>query len=225
MRIKFGSIVVDGRGKVGGHFASKAQGSNFLATNTFSHSSKSIKSADSRASFASAASAWRTITLRDYRQWAEFASSLKTTNVFGDPIVLSPFAVFSKFNMRRKLYFDNTSTEVPGYRPSFENAADPSVFIENNVPTARINGSGLTGNKIVFFATAPSNYYFKPGSRKYIAMNSSLFASTFGQVYIIGYNATFPYFTANQWVGYKVFIVSPDGWISFIWEGVSFMEF
>lgn len=94
MRIKFGSIVVDGRNKLGGHVYSKNRGGNYVRTNIIPTNPNTPAQQQARGRFALASSGWKALTEEQRKQWSDFAGDNKYSDLFGDSRTLSANAAF-----------------------------------------------------------------------------------------------------------------------------------
>lgn len=98
MKAKFGAIVVDGRGKIGGHVASKNRGGAYFRTKVSPSQPNSTYSSAVRARLSSIASSWRSLTEAQRSQWNDAVSSYKKTNIFGDVRNPSGFNLYQELN-------------------------------------------------------------------------------------------------------------------------------
>lgn len=94
MRIKFGSIVVDGRNKLGGHVYSKNRGGNYVRTNIVPTNPRSAAQMEARGIFAMASAGWKQLTQSARDRWVEFAQDNKYQDIFGDSRSLSANSAF-----------------------------------------------------------------------------------------------------------------------------------
>ena len=99
MKIKFGSIVTDGRGKLGGHVYSKNRGGNYIRTNIIPINPQTPTQMAARGNFGSISSAWKSLTDLQREQWRSFAVSNKYQDLFGDSKELTGNSAFVRSNM------------------------------------------------------------------------------------------------------------------------------
>jgi len=101
MKAKFGAIVTDGRGKLGGHFFSKNKGGPFIGSKV-SNSAKITKKYGRRNRFIITTSrAWRNLTDAQRSSWNAAVSDFSKTDIFGDLRNPSGFNLFSSINFVR----------------------------------------------------------------------------------------------------------------------------
>lgn len=84
MKAKFGAIVVDGRGKIGGHVASKNRYGSYFRTKVSPVNPQSADQTAVRASFTTNSQQWRDLTEAQRAAWIAAVDNFKSTNVFGD---------------------------------------------------------------------------------------------------------------------------------------------
>lgn len=84
MKIKFGAIVTDGRGKIGGHVASKNRGGAYLRTKVTPTNPNTTAQAQARSLLGSLSQAWRDLTAEQRLAWNGAVSEWSKTDIFGD---------------------------------------------------------------------------------------------------------------------------------------------
>lgn len=84
MKTKFGAIVVDGRGKLGGHFFSKNLGGSFMGSKVTPVNPQSRVQFRRRKFFYWLSVYWRTLTDAQRLAWNNAAQDINYYNVFGD---------------------------------------------------------------------------------------------------------------------------------------------
>lgn len=98
MKIKWGSLVVDGRNKIGGHVASANRAGAYLRTKVSPKQPASIYSATVRARFSSIATSWKSIAASARTLWNNAVSDYKSSDIFGDIKSPSGFNLYQKLN-------------------------------------------------------------------------------------------------------------------------------
>ncbi len=84
MKAKFGAIVVDGRGKAGGHVFSKNRGGAYMRTKVTPANPQSTSQQSTRASLTRFAQGFRALSVANIAAWNGAVESFKSTNIFGD---------------------------------------------------------------------------------------------------------------------------------------------
>jgi hypothetical protein len=97
MKAKFGAIVVDGRGKIGGHVASKNRAGSYFRTKVTPVNPQTSYQAGVRNRLTSISQAWRGLTDAQRAAWNAAVSDFSKTDIFGD--LRSP----SGFNLHQRL--------------------------------------------------------------------------------------------------------------------------
>lgn len=98
MKMKFGAIVVDGRGKIGGHVASKNRGGSYLRTKVTPTNPSSASQAAVRNRLTSLAQGWRGLTATQRAGWNAAVTNFSQTDVFGDIKNPSGINLYTKLN-------------------------------------------------------------------------------------------------------------------------------
>lgn len=98
MKIKFGSLVVDGRGKIGGHVASKNRGGSYLRTKVTPVNPQTTAQQNVRNSFTDLSQGWRGLTANQRLEWNNAVSNYTRTNIFGDLRTPSGKDLFQRLN-------------------------------------------------------------------------------------------------------------------------------
>lgn len=98
MKAKWGAIVVDGRGKIGGHVASKNRSGSYFRTKVSPVNPQSSFQSAVRAIFTTLSQAWRSLSTAQIAAWNAAVDNFKGTNVFGDIKTPSGMNVFMRLN-------------------------------------------------------------------------------------------------------------------------------
>lgn len=84
MKIKFGAIVTDGRGKIGGHVASKNRSGAYMRTKVTPSNPNTSAQVSARSLLASLSQSWRTLTKGQRLAWNNAVGDWSKTDIFGD---------------------------------------------------------------------------------------------------------------------------------------------
>jgi hypothetical protein len=98
MKVKFGAIVVDGRGKIGGHVMSKNRAGAYMRTKVTPVNPRTVYQAGVRNLFATLSTAWKGLTAAQILQWNNAVASYKSTDLFGDIRNPTGLSLFQKLN-------------------------------------------------------------------------------------------------------------------------------
>ena len=83
-KIKWGALVVDGRGKLGGHVLTKTRSGATIRTKVTPTNPQTGAQAAARSRLGGNSQAWKSLSEEDRRSWNEAASQTAKTNIFGD---------------------------------------------------------------------------------------------------------------------------------------------
>lgn len=86
MKVKFGAIVVDGRGKIGGHVASKNRSGSYFRTKVTPVNPQTSFQNAVRSRLANFSAEWRTLTQAQRDAWNAAVVNFSQTNIFGDGV-------------------------------------------------------------------------------------------------------------------------------------------
>lgn len=84
MKAKFGMIVVEGRGKLGGHVASRNRGGAYFRTKVTPVNPSTTAQQNVRNSFTDLSQGWRALTPAQRLQWNNAVPNYQRTDIFGD---------------------------------------------------------------------------------------------------------------------------------------------
>lgn len=98
MKTKFGSIIVDGRGKIGGHVASKNRSGSYLRTKVTPVNPKTSFQTAIRNRLAGLATGWAGLTDAQRGAWNAAVDKWKKSNIFGDVVISSGFNLYCRLN-------------------------------------------------------------------------------------------------------------------------------
>jgi len=98
MKAKFGAIVVDGRGKIGGHVASKNRAGSYFRTKVTPVNPQSSAQVNVRGRLTTLAQAWRGLTDAQRAAWNNAVSDYAKTDIFGDLRNPSGFNLYQRLN-------------------------------------------------------------------------------------------------------------------------------
>ena len=98
MKLKFGAIVTDGRGKIGGHVASKNRAGAYLRTKVTPSNPNTVAQAKARSILASLSQMWSQLTESQRSGWNGAVKEYSTTDIFGDIKNPSGINLFVKLN-------------------------------------------------------------------------------------------------------------------------------
>lgn len=86
MKVKFGAIVTDGRGKIGGHVMSKNRGGAYMRTKVTPSNPRTTTQQANRALLGSLSASWSALTDAFRASWNGAVNDWVKSNIFGDTI-------------------------------------------------------------------------------------------------------------------------------------------
>jgi hypothetical protein len=98
MKMKFGALVADGRGKIGGHVASKNRSGAYLRTKVTPVNRQTASQTTIRNRLANLSQAWRSLTENQRAAWNAAVSDFAKTNIFGDLVNPTGFNLYQRLN-------------------------------------------------------------------------------------------------------------------------------
>ena len=97
-KIKWGAIVVDGRGKLGGHVFTKTKSGATMRTKVTPVNPQTVAQASARSRLGGNSQAWANLTEEQRESWQVRAAETSKTNVFGDQYFPSGKNLFTSIN-------------------------------------------------------------------------------------------------------------------------------
>lgn len=97
-RIKFGMMMTDARGKLGGHVFTKAKSGATIRTKVTPLNPKTSAQSEARSALGANSQAWRTLTETQRLAWNSAAQEISKTNAFGDTYFPSGKNYFTAVN-------------------------------------------------------------------------------------------------------------------------------
>lgn len=98
MKMKFGAIVVGGRGKIGGHVASQNRGGAYLRTKVTPVNPQTGAQLEVRSRLTAFSQAWSGLTEEQRLAWNNAVSDYARTDIFGDLRNPSGFNLYQRLN-------------------------------------------------------------------------------------------------------------------------------
>lgn len=182
MKMKFGAIVVDGRGKIGGHVASKNRGGAYLRTKVTPSNPNSTAQAATRNRLTSLAQGWRGLTAEQRASWNAAVSNFSKTDIFADIKIPSGINLFTKLNANL--------LEVGG---SMISSAPLPSEVEPVLTVSATAAAGTPAFSVVFTPTpVPANTKFIIRATGQVSAGISNLKGKFRNVAILNSAATSP---------------------------------
>lgn len=147
MKIKWGALVVDGRGKLGGHVAAQNKGGSYLRTKVTPSNPQSTFQTGVRNLFGSISAGWSALTASQRAAWNNAVDDWKRTNIFGDLKLPSGKALYQRLNQQAQIAGYSALTTPPA-KEDIPDSNVTAVAIDTTAntitATGLYNGSNAT---------------------------------------------------------------------------------
>jgi hypothetical protein len=155
MKVLFGAIVVDGRGKIGGHVMSKNRAGAFMRTKVTPINRKSSFQTGVRSRLAAISSAFKSLGASVITSWNAAVADFQHTNIFGHKIHPSGAQLYQKLN-NNLLLVGASQITTPPLPVAVGNCGVISLTGAKGTPTLSLTLSTVpvTGETVAVYATA-----------------------------------------------------------------------
>lgn len=139
MKIKWGALVVDGRGKLGGHVAAQNRGGSYLRTKVTPSNPQSTFQTGVRNLFGSISAGWSGLSPNKRAAWNNAVEDWKRTNIFGDLKIPSGKALYQRLNQQAQIV-GYPALDTPPIKEDLPPSNVISVQIDTTAETIAANG-------------------------------------------------------------------------------------
>jgi len=154
MKAKFGAIVVDGRGKLGGHVASRNRAGSYFRTKVTPVNPNTPFQQAARGLLTSLAQTWRTLTADERSAWNSAVEDFARTDIFGDIKNPTGFNLFVRLNTNIDNVNQSQITLPPLPAAVIESVASAASFIiTGSVGTVTFSPTVTAGMAVLVRAT------------------------------------------------------------------------
>lgn len=206
MKVKFGAIVTEGRGKIGGHVASRNRAGSYFRTKVTPVNPQTSFQSTSRNRLSGISSGWRGLTQAQRDAWNQAVGDFAKTDVFGDLKNPSGFNLYQRLNNNLANIGGTPLTSPPLVVPvdsftSMSLAAEDSTVAESM--TLTFAPAIASDHDVKVFATAP------------VSAGKNFVKSEYRQIAVISNGDTSPYdllaeyqakFGSTGSAGQKIFV-------------------
>jgi hypothetical protein len=158
MKIKFGSIVTDGRGKIGGHVASKNRAGAYLRTKVTPVNPQTSAQSTVRNRLSGLSSGWRGLTANQRASWNAAVADFAKTDIFGDLKTPTGFNLYQRLN-NNLLLIGEAAIDTPPLVVAVDAFTSLSLAAEDatvaQAMTLTFAGAIAADHKVKVFATPP----------------------------------------------------------------------
>lgn len=189
-KVKFGEIVVDMRGKLGGHVHTRNHYGNVVRTRVVPINPQTTAQSTSRNQLKAASVAWRKLTVAQRASWNSFAENYKQQDALGNSIRLTGANLFV---MQYKLM--TICSETP-----LTTAPVPSAPV--TIATLGCSQAGQTGALTLTFTPAiPATCYAVLEATRQLSPGKKYVKSDFRQIAVLTVADTSPYVCTADYTG------------------------
>lgn len=139
MKIKWGALVVDGRGKLGGHVAAQNRGGSYLRTKVTPSNPQSTFQTGVRNLFGSISAGWSDLTASQRAAWNNAVDNWKNTNIFGDLKIPSGKALYQRLNQQAQVV-GYSALDTPPVKEDLPPSNVTAVTIDTTAETITATG-------------------------------------------------------------------------------------
>lgn len=162
MKIKFGSIVTDGRGKLGGQVYARNRSGAYVRNKVTPLNPQTIFQSAARAILATFSEGWRALTEAQRAAWTAAGVNFPTTNQFGDEVIPTGKNLYTRLNVNLDDIGQSPITAPPSPAAIIEpgeltitGTAAPALTLDFT------GGSGMTYKIFATPALSPGIGFFK----------------------------------------------------------------
>lgn len=168
MKIKWGALVVDGRGKIGGHVAARNRSGAYMRTKVTPNNPQTGYQTEARGRLATLSSSWRELSQAQRDAWNSAVVDFEKTNVFGDLVKPTGKNLFTGLNINM-LLIGLSIMNVPPL------PADTISFEDPDLTASVANGPELEG-------TSDTNMHYKIEATPSLSPGIGFFKNKFKQI-------------------------------------------
>lgn len=204
MKVKFGSIVTDGRGKVGGHVMSKNRAGSYIRTKVSPVNPRTASQLAIRGQFGTLATGWRALTQAQRNAWNNAVSQWQTSNIFGDLKAPTGLQLYERVN-NNLLSSGASAISTPAVPAGVSTVTLSSLTYTSGTPALSLVMSGAVpaGTRVKVFATPPLSAGINAVKSQFRLITTLAAAATSPANILAAYQAKFG---ATGAVGTKIFV-------------------
>lgn len=158
-KIKWGAIVVDGRGKLGGHVFTKTKSGATMRTKVTPVNPQTAAQASARSRLGGNSQAWASLSEEQRSGWNALASETSKTNIFGDQYFPSGKNLFTSVNNNLIMTGNASIANAPTFiELPFITLMVVAVTVSNGEISLQVDITGSSvGTALVIEASKPSS--------------------------------------------------------------------
>lgn len=153
MKLKFGMIVTDGRGKLGGHVLSKNRAGAYARTKVTPSNPQTVAQSSARALFGSISQGWSDLTATQRDAWNTAVADWQKTDIFGDLRSPSGKALYQRLNNQAQSAGYPAVTSAPARLEMVSGVIASAVLDTNNGEVLLTGIFGGAGARVMLFGS------------------------------------------------------------------------
>jgi hypothetical protein len=210
-KIKFGMMMTDASGKLGGQVFSKNRGGAYVRTKVTPSNPQTTAQMVIRGIFASISSAWSYLTESNRLSFNNLVDAYASTDIFGDLRNPSGKALFQRLNQNLEISAQAQITDcVPPSAVPFANLVSALGDVGDDEINITTSGD-TTGSKVVIWATPPLSQgttFVKNRLRQiYVTAGANALVTEISGAYVDKYGA----WTAGANIYFGVRVINANG--------------
>jgi len=174
MKIKWGALVVDGRGKIGGQVASKNRSGAYMRTKVTPVNAQTTFQQAVRSRLADLSSAWRGLTQAERDAWDGAVSGYAKTNIFGDLVNPTGKNLHNGLN-QNLLNTGNTQLSAP---------VAPAAIVEPGATTATVTDTTTTESCEIEITTIDADQDYLVFATAQVSPGINFFKNRYRQIMV-----------------------------------------
>lgn len=211
MKIQFGSIVVAGSGKIGGHVAARNRSGAYLRTKVTPVNPSTSYQQASRGLLSALSSQWSGLTEDERKSWNGAVAQFSKTDIFGDLKNPSGFNLYVRLNSNLSITEQALITVAPEkVEIPFEAISSIAMAAGAGTGVITLAGAGLDGEEVAVYATPSlsAGTSFAKNKKRFIGhVTVAAGAIAFGADYVARFGA----FAAGANIQVEFKVIAPTG--------------
>lgn len=205
--IKWGMMVVDGRGKLGGHVLTKSRNGASVRTKVTPTNPQTFYQQYNRTIFGQLSSSWTSLTEAQRKAWNEAVDEFQKTNIFGDLKAPAGRDLYISLN-RNILNAGGTEIVIPPTKEGIKPNAITSVDFDDvgeKIDITLLNEPDANEVAMVYLTApmSPGRYNFSGAYRTFLNYQTDEISVPFSE-----YEARFGSLQTGKALGLKVVIIN-----------------
>lgn len=152
--IKFGLVITDGRGKIGGHVLTKGRSGNVIRTKVTPVNPNTTRQSSVRGVLTAFSQGWKALTQAQRDAWNAAVSNFTRTNIFGDTVLPTGKNLFTSLNTNLSKVAYSTIT-APPLPLAVVDPEVSSAVVTVTGSVMEIDFAGASANQKMFIQASP----------------------------------------------------------------------